>query len=92
MVRETLNMPAIPWRLWSVPMSSRACQSAIDVFGKRAEFNSVLLELVEHGYQVAQALVVAPERPSSLNTVLHPAFFKAASCRAGVWSSVDIRA
>jgi hypothetical protein len=30
--------------------------------------------------------VVAPDRPSSLNTVLHPAFLKAASCRAGVWS------
>jgi hypothetical protein len=36
--------------------------------------------------------VVAPDRPSSLNIGLHPAFFKAASCRAGVWSSVDTRA
>src|SRR5712691_928172 len=31
----------------------------------------------------AGRLVVAPETPSSLNTVLHPAFFKVASCRAG---------
>ena len=37
-------------------------------------------------------MVVAPEKPSSLNTFLLPAFFKAASCRAGVWSSVDTRA
>jgi hypothetical protein len=36
--------------------------------------------------------VVAPDSPSSLKTVLHPAFFSAASCRAGFWSSVDTRA
>ena len=35
---------------------------------------------------------VAPEIPSSLNTVLQPAFFRAASCRAGFWSSVEPRA
>ena len=31
----------------------------------------------------AGRLVVAPERPSSLKIVLHPAFFSAASCKAG---------
>jgi predicted ATP-dependent Lon-type protease len=40
----------------------------------------------------AGRLVVAPDRPSSLNTVLHPAFFNAASCSAGFWSSVETRA
>jgi hypothetical protein len=40
----------------------------------------------------AGRFVVAPDTPSSLNTVLHPAFFKAASCKAGFWSSVLTRA
>ena len=37
-------------------------------------------------------MVVAPDRQSSLNTVLHPAFFKAVIWRAGFWSSVETRA
>jgi hypothetical protein len=37
----------------------------------------------------AGRLVVAPDIPSSLKIVLPTAFFKAASCRAGVWSSVE---
>ena len=40
----------------------------------------------------AGRLIVGPDRPSSLKTVLHPAFCRAASCRAGVWSSVETRA
>ena len=40
----------------------------------------------------AGRFVVAPDNPSSLKMVLHPAFFSAASCRAGVWSSVETRA
>jgi hypothetical protein len=35
---------------------------------------------------------VAPDKPSSLKTVLHPAGFKAASCKAVLLSSVDTRA
>jgi serine/threonine protein kinase len=37
-------------------------------------------------------LVVAPDLPSSLKSVLHPARFKAANCKAALWSSVDTRA
>jgi hypothetical protein len=40
----------------------------------------------------AGRLAVTPDSPSSLKMVLHPAFFNAASCRAGVWSSVETRA
>jgi hypothetical protein len=39
----------------------------------------------------AGRLVVARDKSSSLNTVVHPALFRAASCRAGVCSSVDTR-
>jgi hypothetical protein len=41
--------------------------------------------------QTAGRFVVAPDKPSSLKMVLHPAFLRAASCRAGLWSSVDTR-
>jgi hypothetical protein len=34
----------------------------------------------------AGRFVVAPDNPSSLKTVLHPAFFSAANCKAGFWS------
>ena len=37
----------------------------------------------------AGRLVVAPDKPSSLKSVLHPARFKAANCKAALWSSVD---
>jgi len=40
----------------------------------------------------AGRLVVAPDKPSSLKSVLHPARFKVASCKAVLWSSVDTRA
>jgi hypothetical protein len=37
--------------------------------------------------------VVAPDtNPHPLKSVLHPARFKAASCKAALWSSVDTRA
>jgi hypothetical protein len=36
--------------------------------------------------------VVAPDNPSSLKSALHQARFKAASCKAVLWSSVDTRA
>ena len=39
----------------------------------------------------AGRLAVAPDRPSSSKTVFHPAGFRAASCKAGFWSSVDTR-
>jgi hypothetical protein len=39
-----------------------------------------------------RGLVVAPDKPSSLKSVLHPARFKPASCKAALWSSVDTRA
>lgn len=35
---------------------------------------------------------VAPDNPLSLKIVLDPIFFNQASCRVGVWSSVDTRA
>jgi hypothetical protein len=37
-------------------------------------------------------LVVAPDKPSSLKTLLHPARFNAFSRRSAFWSSVDTRA
>ena len=37
-------------------------------------------------------LTVAPERPSSVKIVVHPACCKAARCSAVFWSSVDTRA
>jgi hypothetical protein len=40
----------------------------------------------------AGRLVVAPDKPWSLKNVLHPARFKAASCKAVLWSSVNTRA
>ena len=39
----------------------------------------------------AGRFVVAPDKPSSLKMVLHPALSNAASCRAGVSSSVETR-
>jgi hypothetical protein len=39
----------------------------------------------------AGRLVVAPVR-SSLKVFWHPAFFNAASCKAGFWSSLETRA
>jgi hypothetical protein len=35
---------------------------------------------------------VAPDGPSPLKTVLYPAFFNAASCKAGFWSLFETRA
>jgi hypothetical protein len=40
----------------------------------------------------AGRFVVAPNKPLSFKTVLHPACLRAASCKAELWSSVDTRA
>ena len=63
--------------------------------GRSVEFPNDESDTGAKNFQITEkgrAFVVAPDSPSSLKMFLQPARFKTARCRAGVWSSVDMRA
>ena len=102
-----------------LPHGAACRRFGVDVLRKRTEFHALLFQVIEHGYQFAQAATQVVQLPHDervagfeslqaaeqgralgrgsrdavvLEYRLHPAFFKTAGCRAGVWSSVETRA